>query len=71
MTKDNSPYYAAGLARGLADRQVMTSCPAGIPEGMDTDMGWSVMYQRGYADGIDNAAPHQCTAKCRRGAPGE
>ena len=63
MTEANSPYFAQGLADGQADTDALQQCPPGEIQGMNVDMDWSRMYQRGYERTFD-PTPHQCDPSC-------
>lgn len=64
MSKDNSPFYDAGLGDGTADAETESACPPGIAAGPDPERTWSWMYKRGYADGYQ-VDPCACDGSCR------
>lgn len=65
MTEANSPYFAAGLADGAADRARITQCPGLDPLGMDGEKSWSLMYRRGYNRAYGDPERHMpCRACC-------
>ena len=45
-SESHSPFYQAGLEDGLAD------APREKKLGPDPEKAWSVMYMRGYGDGL-------------------
>ena len=61
MTEANSPYFAAGLLDGAADKALADLDPPEPATNYQADKGWSVMYNRGYdqafAGGGGGAAP--------------
>ena len=67
MTRDNSPYYAAGREDGADDRVIVESCPGGLAPGMNPDMSWSVMYRRGYEEAFAGAMRHVPCRRCTQG----
>ena len=67
MSEANSPYFAQGCADAARDNELMDSCPAMDPEGMNPELEWSVMYRRGYNAVFVPGIPHQCDQFCRAG----
>jgi hypothetical protein len=49
MSRANSPYYAAGVADGMADAEAVKA--GADPVGMDGSKSWSGMYRDGYREG--------------------
>jgi hypothetical protein len=52
-SEQHSPFYAAGLADGIADA---TRENDDDKQGMDAEKASSAMYRRGYGDGLNGAS---------------